>query len=105
MIDRASNINWVPVAATVTDLHQRGDSKHFNLIRKTYVVETKGRLHKLKWVWDGRCRCISEQTGIVDNLRHCAGQNGAAKNALRDYFTEAGQLGLYTQEQLSQLEY
>ena len=80
--------------------------EHFNVIGKTSVVETKGRLHKLKWVWHGQCRCMSEQSGIVGNSRHCAGQNGAAKKkTVQDYYTKAGQRGLFTPEPLSQLGY
>lgn len=92
----ASDINCVSVAATIADLHQWGDGEHFNVIGKTYAVETKGHLYKLKWVWDRQCRCISEQTGIVGNSRHCVGH---------DYFTQAGRRGLFTQEQFCQLGY
>ena len=61
-------------------------------------------MHKFKWVWDGQCRCVSEQTGVMGNSRHYDSRNGAAKEAVRDYFIQGGHRGLFTDEQLSQLK-
>jgi hypothetical protein len=97
-----TGIDWttvaVKVAAYVYGLHQWSDSQEIEITGKTCKVQTKGRLHKLKWVWDGKCEC----EGIVGDSRHFNSQEGAIKNAIQDYIVKAGQAGLLTDEQIQQ---
>jgi hypothetical protein len=98
----SSGIDWpliaTKVAVAIFNLHQWGDDQTIEICGRECNVQIKGRLHQLKWVWDGRCEC----GGIVGSSRHFSSQNGAVQNAIQDYVTKAGQANLITPEQIQQ---
>jgi hypothetical protein len=98
----AFSIYWASIATTIFNLHQWADGQPVDVMGKRYVVQVRGRVHKLKWVWDGQFKCISEDTGIVGTSRHYYSRNDAASNAIKDYFIQAGQRGLFTEDQINQ---
>ena len=96
----AGGIDWstiaVNVVGTILDLHQWGDYETVEICGRSCNVQTKGRIHKLKWVWDGQCKC----DGIVGSSHHYKSQKGAAQHALQDYIIKAGQAGRIPPEQI-----
>ncbi len=98
----AIRIDWASIAITLFNLHQWTDGQPVDIMGKQYVVQLKGRVHKLKWVWDGQFKCVSEDTGILGTSSQYKSRNGAASNAIKDYFIQAGQRGLFTEDQINQ---
>jgi len=98
----AVSVNLASIAMTIFNLHHWTDGTPVDIMGKRYVVQLKGRVHKLEWVWDGQFKCISEDTGIVGTSRHHYSRNAAASNAIKDYFIQAGQRGLFTEDQINQ---
>src|ERR1700728_226701 len=98
----AAGIDWSAIASKVAvaiyNLHQWGDDQTVEICGRPCNVQTKGRIHKLKWVWDGRCEC----GGIIGSARHYKSQNGAIEHAIQDFVIKAGQAGLITPEQVQQ---
>jgi hypothetical protein len=98
----AGGIDWSVIAAkvaiTIFNLHQWGDYQTIEICGRSCNVQIKGRLHRLEWVWDGRCEC----GGITGSSRHYKSQNGAVQNAIQDYVTKAGQAGQIPLEQIQQ---
>ncbi|CAF1535065.1 unnamed protein product [Rotaria sordida] len=99
-----SSLDWtamaVKAAAYIYGLHQWSESQKIKIGDKTCQVQAKGRLHELKWVWDGKCEC----NNIVGESRHYDSKEGAITNAIQDYIVKAGQAGLLTHEQIQQWE-
>jgi hypothetical protein len=98
----AVSIDWsviaTQVATAIFNLHQWGDYQTVEICGRLCNVQIKGRLHHLKWVWDGRCEC----GGIVGSSSHYKGRNGAVQHAIQDYVTKAGQAGQIPPEQIQQ---
>jgi hypothetical protein len=98
----ATGIDWTTAAAKVAsyvyNLHSWNDYQTVEICGRPCNVQIKGRLHKLKWVWDGHC----EGGGVIGTARHYNSRNGAAENSIKDYVTKAGQAGLIPPEQIQQ---
>lgn len=96
----ANSIDWSAIAGKVAialiQLHTWGDYQTVHICDIPCNIQIKGRLHKMKWVWDGRC----EGNGIVGSSRHFKSQTGAAKNAVQDYVIRAGQAGFINLAQI-----
>jgi len=96
----ATGFDWTTAAITAASyiygIHKWNDVETVEICGRSCNVQIKGRIHKLTWVWDGRC----EGGGIVGSARHNDDRNGAIQNAIKDYVIKAGQIGLITPEQI-----
>ena len=72
----------VDIATAVIRLHSWHDSSTLKLGQYTCNVEAKGRLHRLEWVWDGRCSC--RELSVSVEVKHYKSEDGAKEHAVEE---------------------
>ncbi|RNA14591.1 hypothetical protein BpHYR1_014970 [Brachionus plicatilis] len=80
--------NWIgcgiSIGTIVFKLHKWSGSR-INVCNHSCKAEIKGRVRKLKWVWDGRVNCDGLGSG---QKRGKKSRNGAIEGALQDLFSK-----------------
>ena len=87
------------VAKKYTNLLDWNVYKEIKLDNKTCLALVKSQIYQIKFIWDGKFIC----DGIVGESTHKKSQEGAVKDAIRNYLTISGQEDLLTEEQLQSL--
>ena len=90
------------IASTLIGLHNWSDGKPANFMGHQCLGSVKGRIHKLKWVWDGKFRCPG-WTGLVGESRGSSGRTGAIENAIRDFANKGVANNLFVSEQFASI--
>ncbi|CAF0921262.1 unnamed protein product [Brachionus calyciflorus] len=93
----------IDVAKHVFRLHKWSDHKEIDFIGHKCVGQVKGRIRKLKWVWDGKFKCPS-LTGIEGSGRGFKSRNGAIEHAIIDFVKKAAEQQILNESQLNQLK-
>ncbi len=62
------------------------------------VARYKGRIHRWKWVWDGKFKCPGISSFEAES-RNWRSRNGAAEHAMEEYFKQVH----LTPQQLEQI--
>ena len=95
---------WVGIASSLTNivvgLHNWGSGQTYPFMGHNCNANIKGRIHKLKWVWDGKFTC-SSWTPLTGNSRGHKSKNGAIHHAVQDFINKALQNNLITQEMVN----
>jgi len=90
------------LAQQLISIHQWNDGTTADFMGYQCTSGVKGRIHSLKWVWDGRFSCPS-WTSITGNSRGFTGRSGAIEAAIKDFITKALEENLITSEQANNL--
>ncbi|XP_077861993.1 anti-lipopolysaccharide factor-like [Saccoglossus kowalevskii] len=79
---------------TINDLINKltGDAGEVSFHNRTIRYEVKGRLHKLKWVYDGTAWDLESGTSV--KARHYQSQQGAKEHAVRQLIDELKKKGI-----------
>jgi hypothetical protein len=88
----------IKIADSIIGLHNRSNGTPTNFMGHQGSV--KGRIHKLKWVWDGKFSCPG-WTGLVGESRGSSGRTGAIENAIKDFANKVVANNLFTSEQIA----
>ena len=88
------------IADTLIGLHSWSNGKPANFMGHQCQGSVKGRIHKLKWVWDGKFSCPG-WTVLVGESRGSSGRTGAIENAIRDFVNKGVANNLFTPEQIA----
>jgi hypothetical protein len=75
----------ITVGTFLFSLHTWNEGQTVNVLGYQCTPSLKGRIHKFKWVWDGRFRCPFGQEG---NSRSYKSRTGAIDAAIRDFFAK-----------------
>ena len=86
------------IGTTILNLHQWSNSRNFVPILNRYCTSSiKGRVRKLKWVYDGQFSC--DGWPIVGSESGRASKSGAIEHAVRDFANKAVAANLITSDQ------
>ena len=88
----------ISIADSLIGLHNWSNGTPANFMGHQCSGSVKGRIHKLKWVWDGKFSCPG-WTGLVGESRGFASRNGALEHSIKDFVNKALQINLITSEQ------
>ncbi|CAF0967661.1 unnamed protein product [Brachionus calyciflorus] len=101
------NFDWkqlaIDAAKHIYSLHKWSDYKEIDFIGYKCSGQIKGRIHKLKWVWDGKFKCPS-LTAIEGSSRGFKSRSGAIENAIIDFVQKATEQNVLSESQLNQLK-
>jgi hypothetical protein len=86
------------ITSFIIGLHRWSDGKPHVLLEHNCSFSFKGRIHKLKLVWDGKFTCPG-WTYLVGESRGFASRNGALEHSIKDFVNKALQINLITSEQ------
>lgn len=73
--------------------------KHITVVNKNCTAYVKLGQYEADFVWDSRFVC----NDFIGESARDKSREGAIKNAIRDYLTKSGQMGLLTDEELDSL--
>ncbi len=95
---------WSNIASSLANylvnLHDWNDGTTIDFLGHQCSASLKGRIHKLKWVWDGKFSCPG-WTGLVGESRGSSGRTGAIQNAIKDFTNKGVANNLFTSEQIA----
>ena len=72
------------LAIDLIDLHNWSSGQPYDVLGHECSNSTKGRFHKLKWVWDGQFRCPN-WNDIIGESRHSTSRAIAIEKAIEDF--------------------
>ena len=103
-LERFERFDWkqwmIEAANKLHGLHNWNNYEPITIFNKTCIPQVKGRLDKLKWVWDCRLECDE----VIAESRGALSREGAVRHALEDYLAKLGRVGLITYEQVKQFQ-
>jgi hypothetical protein len=86
------------ITSIIIGLHRWSDGKPHVLLEHSCSFSFKGRIHKLKWVWDGKFICPG-WTNLVGESKGYASRNGAMEHSIKNFVNKALHINLITPEQ------
>ena len=85
--------NWggcaVDLGKMIWSLHTWGDDQAIKICGMDCVGNLKGRISKLKWVWDGQFQCPTRAPGIKGDGSGFASRQGAMEKAVEEFIVQA----------------
>ena len=90
----------ISIANSLIGLHNWSNGTPANFMGHQCSGSVKGRINKLKWVWDGKFSCPG-WTGLVGESRGSSGRTGAIENAIKDFANKVVANNLFTSEQIA----
>ncbi|CAF5124162.1 unnamed protein product, partial [Rotaria sp. Silwood1] len=89
----------VDLGKIIWSLHSWSDDQPIKVCNINCTGNLKGRISKLKWVWDGKFQCATRAPGIVGEGRGFKSRQGAMEKAIQEFIVAAIAAGKLTAEE------